>query len=186
MGVALAAAAWRRGAEVALVHGPLAVPLPLGGGICSTAVETTAEMAEAVARELPQADILVMAAAPADFRPVEVASAKRKKTGSAPAPIALEETPDILATSKALRPTHCITVGFALETDDLEANAAKKLAAKSLDLVVANSAREAGAGFGYDTNRVTILARDGTMDALPLLSKAETADRILDRIEALL
>ena len=186
MGLALAAAAWRRGAEVALVHGPLAVPLPTGGGICATAVETTAEMATAVAHELPQSDILVMAAAPADFRPVEVASAKRKKTGSAPVPIALEETPDILASTRAVRPAQCIAVGFALETDDLEANAATKLAAKSLDLIIANSAREAGAGFGYDTNRVTILDRDGGIEALPLLSKTETADRILDRIEALL
>jgi phosphopantothenoylcysteine decarboxylase/phosphopantothenate--cysteine ligase len=186
MGLALAAAAWRRGAEVALVHGPLAVPLPPGGGICATAVETTAEMATAVAHELPQSDILVMAAAPADFRPVEVASAKRKKTGSAPAPIALEETPDILASTRAVRPAQCIAVGFALETDDLEANAATKLAAKSLDLIIANSAREAGAGFGYDTNRVTILDCDGGIEALPLLSKTETADRILDRIEALL
>ena len=186
MGLELAAAAWRRGAEVALVHGPLAVPLPPGGGICATAVETTAEMATAVAHELPQSDILVMAAAPADFRPVEVASAKRKKTGSAPVPIALEETPDILASTRAVRPAQCIAVGFALETDDLEANAATKLAAKSLDLIIANSAREAEAGFGYDTNRVTILDCDGGIEALPLLSKTETADRILDRIEALL
>ncbi|MEK0431061.1 MAG: hypothetical protein RL139_865 [Gemmatimonadota bacterium] len=184
MGTALAAAAWRRGAEVVLVHGPLAVAVP-PGGICTTAVETTEEMADAVARELPTADVLIMAAAPADFRPAVVAGAKIKKQGTAPAPLVLEETPDILAATRGQRPAHLVAVGFALETDDLEANAARKLEAKGLQLVVANSAREAGAGFGHDTNRVTLLGRDGATDALPLMSKAETADAILDRIEAL-
>jgi len=184
MGMALAAAAWRRGAEVVLVHGPLAVAVP-PGGICTTAVETTQEMADAVARELPTADVLIMAAAPADFRPAVVAGAKIKKQGTAPAPLVLEETPDILAATRGQRPAHLVAVGFALETDDLEANAARKLEAKGLQLVVANSAREAGAGFGHDTNRVTLIGRDGATDALPLMSKAETADAILDRIEAL-
>jgi phosphopantothenoylcysteine decarboxylase / phosphopantothenate---cysteine ligase len=184
MGTALAAAAWRRGAEVVLVHGPLAVAVP-PGGICTTAVETTQEMADAVARELPTADVLIMAAAPADFRPAVVAGAKIKKQGTAPAPLVLEETTDILAATRGQRPAHLVAVGFALETDDLEANAARKLEAKGLQMVVANSAREAGAGFGHDTNRVTLIGRDGATDALPLMSKAETADAILDRIEAL-
>ena len=185
MGVALASAAWRRGAEVMLVHGPLATPLPVGG-ICTAAVETTQEMAEAVARELPTADVLIMAAAPADFRPAAVAAEKIKKRGTAPAPIALEETPDILVTTRAQRPPALVAVGFALETEALEANAVRKLEAKGLHLVVANSARESGAGFGYDTNRVTLIGRDGAVAALPLQSKAETADAILDRIETLL
>ena len=185
MGVALAAAAWRRGAEVMLVHGPLATPLPVGG-ICTAAVETTQEMAEAVARELPTADVLIMAAAPADFRPAAVASEKIKKRGAAPTPIVLEETPDILVTTRAQRPAGLVAVGFALETEALEANAARKLGAKDLHLVVANSAREAGAGFGHDTNRVTLIGRDGAAAALPLQSKVDTADAILDRIETLL
>lgn len=185
MGVALAAAAWRRGAEVMLVHGPLATPLPVGG-ICTAAVETTQEMAEAVARELPTADVLIMAAAPADFRPAAVASEKIKKRGAAPTPIVLEETPDILVTTRAQRPAGLVAVGFALETEALEANAARKLGAKDLHLVVANSAREAGAGFGHDTNRVTLIGRDGATAALPLQSKVDTADAILDRIETLL
>lgn len=182
-GVALAEAAWRRGAEVVLVHGPLSAPLPVGA--LSVPVESTEDMANAVARELPTADVLVMAAAPADFRPTQVASAKIKKTGSAPT-LALSETPDILKSTAAKRKAGMLAVGFALETDDLAENAQKKLAAKGLDFIVANSAREAGAGFGYDTNRVTIFRRDGGHEELPLQSKRDTADAILDRVEALL
>lgn len=187
MGVALAEAAWRRGAEVTVVHGPLSVPLPgaLSAGACSVPVETTQEMADAVAREIADADVLVMAAAPADFRPKQVAGAKIKKRSKLP-PIELEETPDILKSTAAARPKGMIAVGFALETDDLLENAKGKLAAKGLQLIVANSAREAGAGFGYDTNRVTIIAPDGSQDELPLMPKREVADAILDKIEALL
>lgn len=185
MGAALAEAAWRRGAEVAVVHGPMSAGWTPGLGICGVPVETTQEMADAVGRELATADILVMAAAPADFRPAQVAGAKIKKRG-APAPVALEETPDILKTTAPRRPQHLVAVGFALETDDLVENAKAKLSAKGLHLIVANSAREAGAGFGADTNRVTILGADGSSEALPLLPKREVADAILDRIEALL
>ncbi len=184
MGVALAAAAWRRGAEVVVVHGPLAVTLP--DGICATAVETTAEMAAAVGLEVAQSDVLVMAAAPADFRPAQVASAKIKKRGAPPPPIALEETVDILMTTRAARRKGLIAVGFALETDDLVANAKGKLETKGLDLIVANNSREAGAGFGHETNRVTIIGRDGASAELPLLPKRDVADAILDRVEALL
>ena len=185
MGVALAAAAWRRGAEVLVIHGPMAATLP-AIGICATPVETTQQMADAVRSEVGAADVLVMAAAPADFRPAAVAGAKIKKRGHLPEPIALTENVDILASTRAARKPGMITVGFALETDDLLVNATAKLAMKGLDLIVANSAREAGAGFGYDTNRVTILGKDGTQDALPLLPKSEVADLILDRIEGLL
>lgn len=184
MGVALASAAWRRGAEVVVVHGPLSTKLP-EGGICATAVETTQQMADALRAELPGADVLIMAAAPADFRPATVADAKIKKRG-APAPLVLAETPDILTSTRDARKAGMIAVGFALETDDLLANAAKKIEAKGLDLIVANSAREAGAGFGYDTNRVTMLAKDGTSVTTDLLPKTTVADLILDRIEALL
>lgn len=180
-GVALAEAAWRRGADVVLIHGPLQVPAPVGARM--VAVESTQDMADAVTRELPEADVLVMAAAPADFRAAEVASAKIKKSGRAPK-LELVETPDVLRSTIAARKPGMLAVGFALETDDLSENAKKKLEAKGLTMVVANSAREAGAGFGYDTNRVTIFAADGSADALPLLTKRETADAILDRIEA--
>jgi phosphopantothenoylcysteine decarboxylase/phosphopantothenate--cysteine ligase len=183
MGSALAAAAWRRGADVSFVHGPLSVALPVG--VDAMPVETTQDMAEAVAARLPKADVLVMSAAPADFRPKDVAAAKIKKNGKAPA-LALEETPDILKSTSAKRKKGMIAVGFALETDDLKENAQKKLAAKGLDLIVANSAREPGAGFGYDTNRVTLFSAKGETEELPLLPKTDVADLLLDRIEKLL
>jgi len=185
MGAAIAAAAWRRGANVAFVHGPLSVALPLGAD--AVAVETTQEMADAVAKKLPKADVLVMAAAPADFRPKDVASVKIKKAASGKAPnLALEETPDILKTTTTKRKKGMIAVGFALETNDLKENAKKKLAAKGLDLIVANSAREPGAGFGYDTNRVTLFSAKGEAEELPLMHKSAVADELLDRIETML
>jgi phosphopantothenoylcysteine decarboxylase/phosphopantothenate--cysteine ligase len=184
MGVAIAAAAWRRGADVTLVAGPLAVPAP--AGVKLVRVESTEEMRDAVARALAQADVLVMAAAPADYRPVERATSKLKKTGNSRA-IELEENPDILLSTVQLRREGAVVVGFALETDDLIENAKRKLDAKSLDLIVLNDAKEPGAGFAVDTNRVTLLAR-GTPEPerLPLLTKPEVADVILDRVEALL
>jgi phosphopantothenoylcysteine decarboxylase / phosphopantothenate---cysteine ligase len=182
MGVAVAAAAWRRGADVTLVAGPLAVLPPTGVKVVN--VESTEQMADAVRAALPAADALVMAAAPADFRPASVAAAKLKKD-SRPAAIELDNTPDILMTSRSVRRPGSITVGFALETDDVLAHAQAKLKAKHLDLIVVNDAREAGAGFGGDTNRVTILAPDSEAQVLPLLTKDEVADAILDRMEAL-
>ena len=185
MGVALAAAAWRRGAEVAVIHGPMTAALPPGA--CATAVETTEQMADAVRAEVPGADVLVMAAAPADFRPATVAGGKiKKRRGGAAEPVALEETPDILTSTRDARREGMIAVGFALETDDVLDHAREKLSAKGLDLIVANDAREAGAGFGYDTNRVTLIGKDGSVVELPLLPKADVADAILDRVEALL
>jgi phosphopantothenoylcysteine decarboxylase/phosphopantothenate--cysteine ligase len=183
MGVALAAAAWRRGADVTLVAGPLQVVAP--DGVRVVPVETTSEMQRAVAAELPEADVLVMAAAPADFRAAAVAGEKIKRGDGARA-IALEPTPDILASTRAQRRPGAVVVGFALETTDVDANARRKLAAKELDLVVLNDATEPGAGFGVDTNRVTLHARDGGREVLPLMLKGDVADAILDRVEALL
>jgi len=183
MGVAIASAAWRRGARVVLIAGPLEVPEPVGPSLVR--VETTDEMAEAVRHALPGADALVMAAAPADFRAADPATSKFKKADG-PASIALEATTDILACTVRHRPPGLVTVGFALETDHLLESARTKLADKQLDLIVANSAREPDAGFGADTNRVTILAPDGSADAIPVMSKTSLADVILDRVEALL
>lgn len=184
MGVALAQAAWRRGADVTLVAGPLSIAPPVGPAL--RAVETTEEMATAVSQELATADALIMAAAPADFRPAHPADRKIKKSDGAPEPIALAKTIDILATTRAARRPGAVVVGFALETHDVLAYGREKLAAKGLDLIVVNDATEAGAGFGGDTNRVTIIGRDGGEEALPLLSKDDVADAILDRVEALL
>lgn len=183
MGVAIAHAAWRRGAFVRLVHGPLEVPLPPGGECI--AVTTTAEMRDAIAQFLPSADALVMAAAPADFRAATVQGDKIKKGNTAPV-IALEHTDDILATTREHRQPHAVIMGFALETTDVEAHAAAKLQRKGLDVIVANDATEAGAGFGTDTNRVVILDARGGRETPPMMTKADLADVLLDRVARLL
>ena len=178
MGVALAYAAWRRGATVTLIAGPLAVDPPVGPRIVH--VESTEQMAAAVRASLATADTLIMAAAPADFRPDGVAGQKIKKGDEAPV-LSLAFTADILKSTRDARRPGCVIVGFALETDDLEANAQAKLASKDLDLIVANGV-SSDAGFGADTNRVTIFGRDGAREALPLQSKADVAEAILDRV----
>src|SRR5690242_8781909 len=183
MGVAIAAAAWRRGADVVLVAGPLSVPAPVG--VMLREVETTEDMAAAVEAELAGTAVLIMAAAPADFRAAEVVTSKIKKK-SAPPSIALAPTPDILATTRGARAKNAVVVGFALETDDALRGGREKLEAKALDMIVVNDAREEGAGFGVDTNRVTLLGANGEEEALPLLSKDAVADEILDRVETLL
>lgn len=182
MGMAVAAAAWRRGARVTLVHGAVTVPVPVG--VEAVPVETTDDMRDAVADALATADALVMAAAPADFRPRAAAAGKIKKHGDAPL-LALEHTPDILLATRERRRPGAVIVGFALETGDPVVSARDKLARKALDLVVANDATEPGAGFGVDTNRVTLVGADGE-EALPLLSKSAVAEHILDRVTALL
>jgi phosphopantothenoylcysteine decarboxylase / phosphopantothenate---cysteine ligase len=180
MGLAIAAAAWRRGARVQLVLGPADEPVPTGPLV--TRIESTEEMADAVRALLPDADALVMAAAPADFRAATPERRKMKK-GAGLFPLELAPTTDILAGTRDARRRDAVVVGFALETHDAVANGRAKLAAKGLDMVVLNVATEPGAGFGVDTNRVTFLTASGE-EPLPLLSKAEVADAILDRVEA--
>ena len=182
MGLAIAAAAWRRGARVLLVAGATDEALPAGA--LATRVETTEQMADAVRSLLPDADALVMAAAPADFRAAAPADRKIKKSAGVES-IALASTPDVLAGTRDARRPGAVVVGFALETDDVLANGRKKLLAKGLDMVVANDATEPGAGFGVDTNRVTFVTERGD-EPLPLMSKAEVADAILDRVETML
>ena len=179
MGVAIAAAAWRRGAHVTLIAGPLGVAMPVGAEVVH--VETADEMLAAVMHALPASSVLVMAAAPADFRPAKVAGQKMKKGASAPV-VALEHTPDILKATKGARAAGTVVVGFALETENVLENGRGKLASKELDLIVVNDATEAGAGFGHDTNRVTLLSGAHDAEALPLMQKAEVADAILDRV----
>lgn len=182
MGVALAESAWSRGARVDLVAGPLSITVPFGPTI--HAVETTADMAREVGKLVPKADLLIMAAAPADYRPAKVARSKIKKGKGAPK-LDLEETADILRSTIGKRKKGAIVVGFALETEDALENGRAKLKDKSLDLIVVNDATEAGAGFGVDTNRVTLIGRNGETESLPLQSKADVADAILDRVERL-
>jgi len=182
MGVALAAAAWRRGAHVTLIAGPMSVAAPPGVDV--RRVNSTEDMAGVVGSMLRDADVLIMAAAPADFRPASVASSKIKKGKRAPV-LSMTHTTDILQSTIAKRRKGAIVVGFALETDTALTHGAKKLKDKALDLVVVNDATEVGAGFDVDTNRVTLLSRKGGEEALPLMSKADVADAILDRVERL-
>ena len=180
MGVAIARAAWRRGADVTLIAGHVDVPLP--GELTTVKAETVEEMSKSVAKALPSADVLVMAAAPADFRPVEKANVKIKK-GRGATKIELEQTEDILRSTIPKRKKESLVVGFALETGDGVRNAREKLKSKDLDLVVLNDATEPGAGFGVDTNRVTLIDRAGTEEELELMSKTDLAEVLLDRIE---
>ena len=183
MGAAIAAAAWRRGADVMLVAGPLEIVTPVG--VRHVAVETTEEMHDAVTRALPETDVLVMAAAPADFRVDAPADAKIKRAAG-PRRLDLSPTADILTESRGARRDGAIMVGFALETGNALATGREKLERKGLDLLVVNDALEPGAGFAVDTNRVTIVRRSGEAEELPLLSKADVADHLLDRVEELL
>ena len=183
MGIALAEAAWQRGAEVVLVAGPVSVALPVGPRIVH--VETTAEMHSAVAEHLPDSDVLIMAAAPADYRVATPAAQKLKKTGAPPS-LLLETTPDILKSTRENRRAGAVIVGFALETERLEENARAKLETKGLDLIVANSAIQSGAGFGTTTNRVSMYSSREEPQHLPLMPKEEVAHAILDRVETLL
>ncbi len=181
MGVEIAAAVWRRGAEVTLIAGPLEVPLPVG--VTVSHVESTKEMAQAVREALPAADVLIMAAAPADFTIAQVASYKLKKR-ERPDSLALDATEDILLGTKKSRRADAIIVGFALETGNALAEGARKLSEKELDMIVVNDAMEPGAGFATVTNRVTILDRDGGIEALDLMDKRDVSEMLLDRIEA--
>jgi phosphopantothenoylcysteine decarboxylase/phosphopantothenate--cysteine ligase len=183
MGVAIAASARRRGAHVTLIAGHLEVPSP--SGVERVEASSVRDMRDAVRDALRDADVLIMAAAPADFRPVKAADQKIKKTSSLPV-IELDRAEDILASTLDARRSDALIIGFALETQDLLDNAAKKLADKKLDLIVANDATEEGAGFGVDTNRVTLLSKDGSREDLPLMSKNDLADALLDRIEVML
>jgi phosphopantothenoylcysteine decarboxylase/phosphopantothenate--cysteine ligase len=197
MGVAIAEAALARGASVTLIAGSVEVDLPREAAI--TRVESTADLRAALLRALygPDGaagfDALIMAAAVADFRPARTAA--RKLERGAGLTLDLEATPDLLAeigrivhgldsdgasTREPLSPIPLI-VGFAAETGSLD-RAAKKLRRKGADLLVANDVAEAGSGFGTETNRVSILAADGSREDLPLLSKREVADRLLDRV----
>jgi phosphopantothenoylcysteine decarboxylase/phosphopantothenate--cysteine ligase len=194
MGVAVAEAALGRGAQVTLIAGSVSVPLPEQAMVVR--VETTEALRAAVLDALPGADVLIMAAAVADFRPRRTLTRKLER-GEQPT-LELESTPDILAEASRLvreqgvsdgsdqaRTRRPVLVGFAAETGSLE-RASAKLASKGVDLLVANDVSQAGSGFGSDTNQVTLLGSDGSVEAWPVLPKREVAERILDRVAALL
>ncbi len=182
MGFSLAAAARDRGARVALVTGPSALTTPYG--VDRVNANTVEEMLDALEPLTERCDALLMAAAPADFRPRQAADQKIKKASLSEEKmtLALTETPDIISTL----PGGGVRVAFAAETENLTANATAKLAAKRADLIVANDVTAAGSGFGTATNEVTIFHRDGESERLPLMSKYAVAHAILDRVAALL
>jgi phosphopantothenoylcysteine decarboxylase/phosphopantothenate--cysteine ligase len=181
MGFALAHAALRRGAEVILISGPTALPPPPRVKFIS--VRSTAQMREAVLTNLENASILMMAAAVSDYRPRQPSARKIKKS-EAEMVLTLERNPDILAEAGKQK-GHRILVGFAAETENLLRNAGGKLKEKNLDLIVANDVTLPGAGFEVDTNIVKILDRSRKVEELPLMTKEELADRILDRVARL-
>lgn len=180
MGYAVAMAAAARGHDVVLVSGPVALPPP--AGVRVRRVETAADMLQAVQEELAACAVLVMTAAVADWRPRQVSTQKLKKSGGAPV-LALEPTPDILATVRPLKGGR-LFVGFAAETQQVLEEARRKLSAKGLDLVVANDVSRPDAGFEVETNQVTLLSADGGTEAWPLLPKTDVAARLVQWIEA--
>jgi phosphopantothenoylcysteine decarboxylase / phosphopantothenate---cysteine ligase len=182
MGYALAEAASRRGARVVLVSGATELAVP--EGVDWVPVRSTQNMRDAVRERFAQANVIIMAAAVADYRPVAAQSQKLKR-GEAGITLDLEPTPDILAELGRDRAHHAasrILVGFAAETNALADNARLKLTRKGADMVVANDVTQEGAGFDTDTNIVTIFTRDGREIPLPKLTKLEVANRILDRV----
>ncbi len=179
MGYAIAEAARDRGAEVKLITAPTSLPEPVS--IEVSHVKTAAQMKEAVAKVVTQADALIMAAAVTDYQPKSVAKAKIKKETPG-LTLELIRTPDILTEVKG----NFLKVGFAAESQDVVANAKQKLVKKQLDLIVANDITDPTSGFGADTNKVTLIDRAGKVENLPPLTKREVADRILDRVVGLL
>jgi phosphopantothenoylcysteine decarboxylase/phosphopantothenate--cysteine ligase len=177
-GHAVAQAAAERGAEVVLVT---AASLPAPAGVKVVRVETAAQMEEAMLEHAPDADVVVMAAAVADFRPKSPADRKLSKSEGVP-DVVLEPTPDILAELAGRRRRGQVVVGFAAETHELAARAANKLRAKGVDLMVANDVSAAGVGFDHETNAVTILGADGSRREVGLGSKLQVAHEILDSV----
>jgi len=181
-GHSLAAAARRRGADVVLVT---TSNLPRPPGVEVVEVETAAQMEEAMLSRAPGADVVVMAAAVADFRPKVVVDTKLHKADGIPE-LVLEATTDILAELGRRRTPGQVLVGFAAETHDVSERARAKLVAKGVDLMVANDVSAPLVGFDHDTNAVTIFGADGTVSAVPLSAKAEVADAVVDRVVPLL
>jgi phosphopantothenoylcysteine decarboxylase/phosphopantothenate--cysteine ligase len=193
MGYALAAQARARGAEVTLISGPTALQPP--AGVRLVRVTTAEEMFAAALNQAQGADLILKAAAVADYRPEEASDSKLKKedlkrqalrdrTADGAILLRLRPTPDILEELGKRKKPHQVLVGFAAETDDLEENARAKLKKKNLDLIVANRIGREGEGFGAATNRAVVLDRRGGRTELPLMSKEEMARAVLDLVES--
>ncbi len=181
MGYAIAEEAASRGAEVVMISGPVSIKT-VNPAIRVIHVESARQMYDAAVAEFPSSDIAVLTAAVADYAPEEVADRKMKREGHEAPTIKLVKNPDIAAALGGMKTSGQFMVGFALETDNESANAADKLARKNLDMIVLNSLRDKGAGFGTDTNKVTIFTKDGDAREFPLKSKAEVAADIIDAV----
>ena len=179
MGFALAEAARDRGAEVTRVKGSTTAALP--SGIWSVQIESALDLLETMKKEAPDHEIVIQAAAVADYRPAESSDIKIKKKAGESLVLVLEENPDVAKAIGALKRENQTFVGFAAETDHVQKHAKEKLISKRLDMIVANDVTKPGAGFNTDTNIAALITTDGT-EELPLMSKRDLADRILDRI----
>ena len=179
MGYAIAEAAARRGADVTLVSGPTRLEIPQGAKAVS--IQSTQDLLEAMTACCPDADVVIQAAAPADFTPAAVADQKIKKQGDGDLVLILRQTPDVAAYVGKMKHAGQTLVGFAAETNDVLQNAEGKLAKKNLDMIVANDVTAPGAGFDVDTNIVTFVTRNG-QETLPCLPKKLVADELLDRV----
>ena len=179
MGFAIAEAARCRGAEVTLVKAATTAQTPAGVRIVT--VESAEDLLKAMKKDAPKQDIVIQAAAVADYRPATVAKTKIKKKSGEPLILTLEENPDIAKTIGQMKKAKQTLVGFAAETDHVASHAKKKLEAKNLDMIVANDVTKPGAGFNADTNIAALMTKDETKE-LPLMSKRQLADVILDKI----
>lgn len=179
MGYALAEAAARRGAEVTLVSGPVALECPTG--VRREFVESTQDLYCAMERLCREQDVIIQAAAPADYRPEHIAGQKIKKADGEPMELKLVENPDVAAMVGSKKRPGQVLVAFAAETQNLSENAAKKLDKKNVDFIVGNDVTRPGAGFDVDTNIITIFDRSGATE-LPMMKKTEVADKILDHV----
>ena len=182
MGICLAEECYLQGAEVTLIAGPLQVSTHIQG-INVVNIRSAAEMESACLVQAASSDIIFMAAAVADYRPASPAKEKIKKS-DAMSTLVLEKTTDILSALGAVKKAHQTLVGFALETENEEANALKKMQQKNTDFIVLNSLKEAGAGFGLDTNQVTIFSASGEKEKVELQSKEEVAKEIIEFVIA--
>jgi phosphopantothenoylcysteine decarboxylase/phosphopantothenate--cysteine ligase len=182
MGYAIAKAAHDAGADVTLVTGPTALAAP--AGVRMIAVESAQDMKESVLALLPETDVVVMAAAVADYRPIETSTLKiKKRDAGSQLTVRLTENPDVLKAVVAGRKRGTIVIGFKAETGDATKEAERMLREKGLDLVVANDISEPGSVFGSDTDKVTFVSADG-VEALPLLPKTEVAQRLVAKLVA--
>ena len=179
MGYALAEAAARRGAEVTLVSGPVALECPTG--VRREFVESTQDLYCAMERLCREQDVIIQAAAPADYRPAHIAGQKIKKADGEAMELKLVENPDVAAMVGSKKRSGQVLVAFAAETQNLSENAAKKLDKKNVDFIVGNDVTRPGAGFDVDTNIITIFDRSGATE-LPMMKKTEVADKILDHV----